>query len=95
MRRLNTNVGVWGPDAEVFRPGCFLTMPPASYRYAMIRFGIGPGKCMGKNIADVLLKMTIIAVLERYALSSCQGGGTEKGNSATPSPGVEILFKKI
>ena len=34
----------------------------------MLRFGIGPGECTSKNTADVLLKMTIIAVWEQYPL---------------------------
>ena len=38
MGRLNTNIGVWGSDGEVFRPERFLDLPTAQYRYAMLRF---------------------------------------------------------
>ena len=95
MRRLNTNIGVWGSDAEVFRPERFLDMPPAQYRYAMLRFGIGPGKCMGKNMADVLLKMTTIAVLEKYSLMPYEDPDAQKKGAAGPPTGPppsEICF---
>ena len=91
MRRLNTNIGVWGSDGEVFRPERFLDMSPSQYRYAMLRFGIGPGKCMGKNMADVLLKMTTIAVLENYSLIPCQDKDAQNGGPAGP-PRSEISF---
>lgn len=94
IRRLNTHPSTWGSDAEVFRPERFLNMPPAQYRYAMLRFGIGPGKCMGKNVADVLLKMTAIAVVERYILGPFQGQKGEKEGSSTPS-NCEILFTPV
>ena len=88
IRRLNTNIGVWGPDGEVFRPERFVNMSPAQYRYAMLRFGIGPGKCMGKNMADVLLKMATIAVLEKYSLVSCPDKDAQKEGP----PSSEISF---
>ena len=89
MRRLNTNVAVWGSDSEVFRPERFLDMSPTKYRYAMLRFGIGPGKCMGKHMADVLLKMTTMAVLEKYSLIiPCQDKDAQKAGP----PSSEISF---
>ena len=91
MRRLNTNMGVWGPDGEVFRSERFLEMSPPQYRYAMLRFGIRPGKCMGKHMADVLLKMTTIAVLERYSLIPWQDMDAQSERSAGP-PNSEISF---
>ncbi|KAL9045363.1 MAG: hypothetical protein Q9214_001576 [Letrouitia sp. 1 TL-2023] len=94
IRRLNTHPSVWGSDAEVFRPERFLNMTPAQYRYAMLRFGIGPGKCMGKNMADVLLKMTVIAVVERYIIGPFQGQKGEEKGPAKPSNG-EILFTPV
>lgn len=94
IRRLNTHQSAWGSDAEVFRPERFLKMPPAQYRYSMLRFGIGPGKCMGKNMADVLLKMAVIAVVERYILGPFQGQKGGKEGSTKPS-NDEILFTPI
>lgn len=94
VRRLNTNPDVWGPDREAFRPERFLDLSPARYRYALLRFGIGPGKCMGKNMADVLLKMTTIAVVERYVLSPCEDKEVRKEVSAG-LPSSEILFTPV
>ena len=49
---------------------------------------------MGKNMADVLLKMTIIAVLEQYSLSPRQNKEDQKEGS-TGLPNGEILFTPI
>jgi cytochrome P450 len=70
VRRLNTHPSVWGegPDAQAFRPERFQTMQPATYRNALLRFGIGASKCMGKNMADLMIKLSVLCVLERYAL---------------------------
>lgn len=75
MRRLNSNPITWGSDGEVFRPERFADVSPAQYRYGFMRFGAGSGKCMGKHMADVLLKMTVVAVLERYEIGPAVVGG--------------------
>ncbi|KAK3332995.1 cytochrome P450 CYP5293A1 [Cercophora scortea] len=66
--RINTHRGSWGADAETFRPERFANLPPANYRYSFIRWGVGSNRCLGKNMADLLLKMTAMEVLERYEL---------------------------
>ncbi|KAK3693045.1 cytochrome P450 CYP5293A1 [Podospora appendiculata] len=66
--RINTHRGSWGADAETFRPERFANLPPASYRFSFIRWGVGSNRCMGKNMAELLLKMTAMEVLERYEL---------------------------
>lgn len=51
-----------------------------------MRFGVGSGKRMGNHMADVLLKMTVVAVLELYEISPVVvGGGVNDG---------EIVFAK-
>ncbi|KAK4240420.1 cytochrome P450 [Achaetomium macrosporum] len=77
VRRINTNREAWGEDAEAFRPERFAGLPASSYRFSMIRWGVGSSKCMGKNMADLLLKMTVIAVLERYELRPAVLDGSE------------------
>jgi cytochrome P450 monooxygenase len=71
IRRLNTHPSVWGegPDALAFRPERFQNMQAATYRNALLRFGIGASKCMGKNIADLMIKLSALRVVEKYALT--------------------------
>ncbi|KAK3309852.1 cytochrome P450 monooxygenase [Chaetomium strumarium] len=86
VRRINTNREAWGEDAETFRPERFAGLPASSYRFSMIRWGVGSSKCMGKNMADLLLKMTVIAVLERYELRPAvleKGGGEQQQQGMT------------
>ena len=41
MQRLNTYIGVCGPNGGVSRPERFFHRFLAQYRHAMLRFGIG------------------------------------------------------
>ncbi|KAL2045406.1 hypothetical protein ABVK25_012118 [Lepraria finkii] len=83
VRRLNSNPITWGSDGDVFRPERFAGLSSAQYRYGFMRFGVGSGKCMGKHMADVLLKMTAVAVLERYEIGPVVVGGEVKDGEIT------------
>jgi cytochrome P450 len=80
----------WGPDGTTFRPERFTDIPQSSCRYGFMRFGVGAasGKCLGKNVADIIFKLTSLAVLDRYLITSI-----EKGTEAAVSP--EVLFKPL
>lgn len=69
IRRLHASQDVWGPDAEVFRPERFAELDPIKYRFGFVRWGIGRDKCLGKNMADAVLKLAVMAVLDRYFIS--------------------------
>ena len=74
-RRLNTDAVTWGADGGSFRPERFKDMPQSKCRYGFMRFGAGggSGRCLGKNVADAVFKLTTLAVMERYALSKPPG----------------------
>ncbi|KKY25509.1 putative cytochrome p450 monooxygenase [Phaeomoniella chlamydospora] len=96
VRRLNTYPELWAPDPDEFRPERFENLAPSRYRYGLLRWGIGPGKCMGKNMADLLLKMTVSAVLERYSLSPAKAVDEKSGIKPGPGPApTPINFKRI
>jgi cytochrome P450 len=94
VRRLNTNLDIWGPDANEFNPERFMGRSPSSYRFGLVRWGIASGKCMGKNIADPLLKLITRAVVERYVLSPVKGLVRGK-RSHTVAVNDKIRFKKV
>jgi cytochrome P450 monooxygenase len=103
--RINTNEEAWGPDAELFRPERFAGLPASSYRFSMIRWGVGTSKCMGKNMADLLLKMTVVEVLERFELRPALAAADRRGEhvsetaacgDANPSKtGGDVKFRAI
>jgi len=82
--RLNTDSITWGPDGKTFRPERFRDMPQSSCRYGFMRFGVGAasGKCLGRNVADIVFKMTTLAVVERYLLNRVTGDDAEGAASS-------------
>ncbi|EJP64645.1 Cytochrome P450 CYP5293A1 [Beauveria bassiana ARSEF 2860] len=75
-KRLNTTPAIWGSDGEQFRPERFADISPTAYRYGLLRFGMGRGRCLGKNIADMMLKMAAVAIVQRFSMVPA---GKEKG----------------
>ncbi|GKZ36801.1 hypothetical protein AbraIFM66950_008033 [Aspergillus brasiliensis] len=94
-KRLNTTPAIWGSDGERFRPERFADISPTAYRYGLLRFGIGRGRCLGKNIADMMLKMVTVAIVQRYYMAPA---GKEKGTRQdrfTVTSEKEIEFTPI
>lgn len=54
---LNRLSDVWGSKPLEFEPTRFRDLKPASYRYSLWRFGMGPRKCVGQFFADKIIKM--------------------------------------
>lgn len=83
VRRLNTNAGTWGPDSAHFQPDRFARLSPTEYRYGYMRFGVASGKCLGKHMADVLMKVAIITVLKQYKIEEVEKvRGVKEGDLA-------------
>lgn len=74
-RRLNADPDSWGADGGEFRPERFRQMPLSKCRYSYMRFGTGgaSGRCLGKNVADIVFKLTVMEVLKRFSLSRPDG----------------------
>lgn len=43
----------------------------------MWRFGFGPRQCLGKNVADILLRIIAAELMQRYQLSIVQKEGVD------------------
>ena len=65
---LNVRDPVWGPDRAKYRPERFLERNAADLRYGYWRFGFGPRQCMGKHLADMMIRVLIVQLLEKYEL---------------------------
>jgi cytochrome P450 len=102
VHRLSTHPSVWGADSLVFRPERFKDMAPSQWRYGLIRFGIASGRCLGKNMADLILKMVAAGVVEKFELKKAESGvelgegGKGKGKGKDKGGGfvAEVEFKK-
>ncbi len=74
-RRLNSEAVTWGEDGAAFRPERFAEVPRQKQRHGFMLFGVGAasGRCLGKNIADVVFKLTTIVVLDTFSLEAGEG----------------------
>ncbi|KAL5364140.1 cytochrome P450 [Aspergillus floccosus] len=66
---LNVRNPYWGPDNETYRPERFLDRKNTELRYLFWRFGFGPRQCMGKYVADVILRATLAHLVKNFDLS--------------------------
>jgi gliotoxin/aspirochlorine/mycotoxins biosynthesis cytochrome P450 monooxygenase len=60
---LNLNEAFWGKDAAAYHPERFLQRTGAAIRYNYWRFGFGPRQCLGKYVADLLIRSLFVCLL--------------------------------
>lgn len=66
---LNIHSDTWAPDNTAYRPDRFLGRRNTDLRYRFWRFGFGPRNCMGKYVADLIIRQTIVHLVLNYELS--------------------------
>ncbi|KAK2858473.1 hypothetical protein FQN49_004700 [Arthroderma sp. PD_2] len=68
----------WGRDNTQYRPKRFLdTRNMTDMRYRFWRYGFGPRQCLGKNVADVILKILLAHLVENYRMRLSSGESTD------------------
>ncbi|KAF5002939.1 hypothetical protein FDECE_10494 [Fusarium decemcellulare] len=69
---------IWGPDANEFRPERWESLS-SRQRIAFIPFGHGPAGCVGRNLAEVEMKIIAATLIRRYAfcMDDCKVASTE------------------
>ncbi|TVY22563.1 Cytochrome P450 monooxygenase [Lachnellula hyalina] len=65
---LNQRNPYWGKDSSRFRADRFFERTPVQARYNFWRFGFGPRQCMGKYVADVMIRILLIHLVEGFEL---------------------------
>ena len=65
---LNQRDRYWGADGLQFRPERFLDWKATEARYTFWRFGYGPRQCLGKYVADVIIRCVLVQISESYDL---------------------------
>ncbi|PSN69493.1 cytochrome P450 oxidoreductase GliC [Corynespora cassiicola Philippines] len=71
---LNVRDPFWGEDRELFRPGRWLGRLQGELRYRYWRFGFGPRTCLGRYVADLILRSVVVEVVENWRVSMEFGG---------------------
>lgn len=74
--RVNNDTGTWGADCDQWEPDRFLRVDSKDLQYGFVRYGIGPtsGRCLGMDAADVIFKLTVIAVVGELSLEQVSSG---------------------
>ncbi|RJE25395.1 Cytochrome P450 [Aspergillus sclerotialis] len=67
---LNIRNSFWGDDSDQYRPDRFFKVKGTEARYNFWRFGFGPRQCMGKYVADTLIRAILVHLVENYELGS-------------------------
>lgn len=67
---LNVRNAFWGPRAESYEPERFLKNKTTQLRYNYWRFGFGPRQCMGKYVADVIIRVLLDHLIRNYRLDT-------------------------
>ncbi|CAI7629499.1 unnamed protein product [Penicillium glandicola] len=66
---LNIGDANWGTDREEYHPQRFLGQNAVKWRYRFWRYGFGPRQCLGKHVADMILKTIVAYLIENYQLT--------------------------
>ncbi|MCJ1380198.1 hypothetical protein MMC17_003301 [Xylographa soralifera] len=66
---LNNTNSFWQPDSSAYRPERFLEQDGPWLRYNYWRFGFGPRQCMGKYVADLIIRVLLVQIVEGFQLS--------------------------
>jgi gliotoxin/aspirochlorine/mycotoxins biosynthesis cytochrome P450 monooxygenase len=58
----------------------------------MWRFGFGPRQCLGKNVADIILRVIVAELLQCYHLRAVEGVGLQADSwIGLPDGRVELI----
>lgn len=97
---LNIRNPFWGDDGAAFRPERWADLKPSETRYQAWRFGFGPRNCMGKYLAEKILRVALVQLVRDYDLSieaeeSGGGGGGHDGGSFAINPDSWITHPDV
>lgn len=94
---LNVRNPFWGPDRTAYRPERFLERNATEMRYHFWRFGFGPRQCMGKYVADLILRVLLAQLVQGYELALLDGmekDWARNGEMWISHPSMDLRCKK-
>ena len=63
-QRLNKTSRIWVGDGHKFRLERWDLNTPQQARYSFLGYGMGPRKCLGKDVANVIIKLFLVAIIQ-------------------------------
>ncbi|KAJ9139347.1 Benzoate 4-monooxygenase [Pleurostoma richardsiae] len=84
---------VWGPDAEEFRPERWERLTPRQ-KNAFIPFSYGPRACVGRNVAEMEMKLIVATWARRYDVFLRQDYMDTREGFLRKPLGLEIGMKR-
>ena len=94
---LNIRNPYWGNDSSKYRPTRFLERNKTETRYHYWRFGFGTRTCMGRYVADSILKTILVHLVKNYKLSLLEDGKEWNRDSKTwiTHPKTDVRCERI
>lgn len=93
---LNIEDPYWGPDGGEYRPARFLGRKLSEMRYRYWRFGFGPRQCLGKYLADLIIRIVVAHMVENYQLGLVPSSTWDKNGSIwIAQPDCDIRCERI
>ncbi|KGO73018.1 Cytochrome P450 [Penicillium italicum] len=77
---LNIGDANWGADRGEYHPRRFLGQNAVTWRYRFWRYGFGPRQCLGKHVADIMLKTIVAYLIENFQLAPLGKEGHDLGD---------------
>lgn len=90
---IHHSISIWGPDADDFRPERWDDATDRQ-KNAFIPFSYGPRACIGRNIAEMELKLIVAAWVRRYDVVLRQEGMETREGFLRKPVALEIGFKR-
>lgn len=84
---------IWGPDADEFRPERWFNVTPRQ-KGAFIPFSHGPRACVGRNVAEMEMKLIVATWAKRYEVYLRQDHMDCKEGFLKKPLGLEIGLKR-
>ncbi|KAF2795568.1 cytochrome p450 monooxygenase GliC [Melanomma pulvis-pyrius CBS 109.77] len=93
---INIRNNYWGEDTQAYRPDRFMRKKASATRYHYWRFGFGPRQCLGKYLAESMIRVLLVHFLENYALSLQEDSNMDRDpGSWITHPNLELICKAI
>ncbi|KAL2162966.1 hypothetical protein VTH06DRAFT_6802 [Thermothelomyces fergusii] len=84
---------IWGPDADEFRPERWASLT-ARQKNAFIPFSHGPRACVGRNVAEMEMKLIAATWARRYDVALRQAHMETREGFLRKPLGLEIALKR-
>ncbi|KAL2004518.1 hypothetical protein VTN00DRAFT_3403 [Thermoascus crustaceus] len=93
-QRLNKTSPIWGENGHEFCPRRWYHITKQQARYSFLEYGMGPRKCLGKNVANVIIKLFLVTVIREFEIAAGNEITRIKRDRFTCIPEQVVMFKK-